>query len=83
MRPLVLALLCLHLVADATGAEALAQPRGSRGSVTARLTCAEVMALVKREGDVLVAAGAAPERFVGAPGQCSASEIAELTNIVG
>lgn len=78
MRPLVLALLCIHLVADATGAGALAQPRGPRGSVTARLTCAEVMALVKREGDVVVAAGAAPERFVGGPGQCNPSEIAEL-----
>ena len=78
MRPLVLALLCLHLVADATGAAALAQPRPPRASVTARLTCAEAMALVKREGDVVVAAGVAPERFVSGPSQCNASDIAEL-----
>ena len=46
--------------------------------MTARLSCAEAIALVKREGDVVVAAGATPERFVSAPGQCGASEIAEL-----
>ena len=78
MRPLVLALLCLHLVADATGSGARAQPRAPRGSVTARLTCAEAISLVKREGDVVVAAGTAPERFVSGPGQCNPSEIAEL-----
>lgn len=78
MRPLALTLLCVHLVAVATGAEALAQTRAPRGSMTARMTCAEAMALVKGERDVVIAAGAAPERFVSGPGQCSGSEIAEL-----
>jgi hypothetical protein len=78
MRPLALALLCSHLVAVATGAEAFAQSRPPRGSATMRMSCSEAMALVKSEGDVVIAAGAAPERFVSGPGQCSASEIAEL-----
>ena len=78
MRPLALALLCAHLVAVATGMGAFAQSRPPRGSVTARMTCAEAMALVKGEGDVVIAAGAAPARFVSGPGQCSGSEIAEL-----
>ena len=78
MRPLVLALLCAHLAAIATGVEALAQSRLPRGSLTARMTCAEAMALVKGEGDVVVAPGGAPERFVSGPGRCAASEIAEL-----
>jgi hypothetical protein len=79
MRPLVLALLCLHLVAVATGREALAQSRLPRGSSpTARMTCAEAMALVKGEGDVVIASGGPPERFVSGPARCAASEIAEL-----
>jgi hypothetical protein len=77
MRPLVLALLCAHLAAVAAG-DALAQPRPPRGSVTARMTCAEAMALVRREGDVLIAAGSAPERFVRDRSLCEFSEIAEL-----
>jgi hypothetical protein len=78
MRPLALALLCSNLVAVAAGSGAFAQPRAPRGSVTARMTCAEAMALVRGEGDVVIVAGAAPERFVSGPGQCSGSEIAEL-----
>jgi hypothetical protein len=79
MRPLVLALLCYHLVAVATGLEAFAQSRPPRGSSpTARMTCAEAMALVKGEGDVVIASGGPPERFVSGPGRCAASEIAEL-----
>jgi hypothetical protein len=78
MRPLALALLFTHLVAVAAGNDARAQSRPPRGSMTARMTCAEAMALVKNEGDVVIAAGSAPERFVSGPGQCSGSEIAEL-----
>ncbi len=78
MRPLVLALLCAHLVAVAAGSDALAQSRPPRGSVTARMSCAEAMALVKSEGDVVIAPGGAAERFVSGPGQCNGSEIAEL-----
>ena len=78
MRPLALALLFAHLAAVAAGVEAHAQSRPPRGSMTARMTCSEAMALVKNEGDVIIAAGAAPERFVSNPGQCSGAEIAEL-----
>ncbi|AYO85582.1 MULTISPECIES: hypothetical protein [Methylobacterium] len=79
MRPQVLALLCIHLIAATIGAEALAQPsRSPRPAGTARMTCAEAMALVKSEGDVVIAGGTAPERFVSGPGQCSGAEIAEL-----
>ncbi|WP_457104549.1 hypothetical protein [Methylobacterium sp. P5_C11] len=78
MRPLALALLLTHLAALVAGAEAHAQSRAPRGSMTARMTCAEAMALVRNEGDVVIAAGTAPERFVSGPGQCSGSEIAEL-----
>ena len=41
-------------------------------------TLAEAMALVKSEGDVVIAGGTAPERFVSGPGQCTGAEIAEL-----
>ncbi|MDP4025708.1 hypothetical protein Q8W71_24030 [Methylobacterium sp. NEAU 140] len=78
MRPLVLALLCVHLAVDAVGAAALAQPRAARGSATARMTCADAMNIVRREGDVVIAAGAAPERFVRDRSLCDLSEIAEL-----
>lgn len=78
MRPLVLALFCVPLAVGAAGSAALAQSRQPRGSVTARMTCAEAMDLVKREGDVVIAAGGAPERFVRSRNQCDFSEIAEL-----
>ena len=79
MRPLVLALLCVHLVAMAAGVSAFAQSsRSSRPAGTARMSCAEAMALVKSEGDVVIAGGTAPERFVSGPGQCTGAEIAEL-----
>ena len=79
MRPLVLALLCAHLAAFATGVEALAQSRPPRGPApTVRMTCAEAMALVKGEGDVVIPIGGAPQRFVSGPGRCGGSEIAEL-----
>jgi len=79
MRPLVLALLCIHLVAMATGAGAFAQQsRPSRPAGMTRMTCADAMALVKNEGDVVIAGGTNPERFVSGPGLCSGSEIAEL-----
>lgn len=78
MRPLALALLFTHLAAVAAGIEARAQSRPPRGSMTARMTCAEAMALVRSEGDVVIATGAAPKRFVSGPGQCASSEIAEL-----
>ncbi|MCJ2051083.1 hypothetical protein [Methylobacterium sp. J-070] len=78
MRPLALALLCSHLVAIATGAAAFAQSRSPRGSLTPRMTCAEAMALVKGERDVVIGTGGVPERFVSGPGQCAGSEIAEL-----
>lgn len=78
MRPLVLALLCAFLAADAAGAIACAQTRAQRGSVTARLTCAEAMALVRREGDVVIASGSVPERYVRDRSLCESNEIAEL-----
>lgn len=78
MRPWALALLFSHLAVVAVGLEARAQSRPPRGSMTARMTCSEAMALVRNEGDVIIAAGSAPERFVSNPGQCSTSEIAEL-----
>ncbi|PJI54604.1 hypothetical protein CTI14_13505, partial [Methylobacterium radiotolerans] len=72
-------LLFAHLAAVAAGGRGPApQTRPPRGSMTARMTCSEAMALVKNEGDVIIAAGTAPERFVSNPGQCSGSEIAEL-----
>ncbi len=79
MRPLVLTLLLAPLAAFATGLTARAEPpRTPRGSVTARMTCAEAMALVQREGDIMIAAGAAPERLVRDRNQCELSDIAEL-----
>ena len=78
MRPLVLALLCAHLAADAVGMTALAQSRGARPPATVRLTCAEAMDLVRREGEVVVPLAAGPERFVRDRNQCDFSEIAEL-----
>ncbi|KST57041.1 hypothetical protein AO398_08610 [Methylobacterium sp. GXS13] len=79
MRPLVLAWLCIHLVAGAIGAGALAQQsRTPRPAGTTRMTCAEAMALIKNEGDVVIAGGTNSERFVSGPDQCNGSEIAEL-----
>lgn len=79
MRPLVLTLLLASLAAVAAGPSALAEPpRSPRGSMTARMTCAEAMALVKREGDIMIAAGGAPERLVRDRNQCELSDIAEL-----
>ncbi|MGT2478705.1 hypothetical protein ACU4GR_07120 [Methylobacterium oryzae CBMB20] len=54
---MALALLFTHLAAVAAGLEARAQSRPPRGSMTARMTCSEAMALVKNEGDVIIAAG--------------------------
>ena len=79
MSPEVLRLLCLPWHAGPMGAGPLARPsRSPRPAGTARMTCAEAMALVKSEGDVVIAGGPAPERFVSGPGQCASSEIAEL-----
>ena len=78
MRPLALVLFCALHAADAAGAMAFAQPRQARTSATARMTCAEAMDLVRREGDVTIVAGSAPERFVRDRKQCDYSEIAEL-----
>jgi hypothetical protein len=78
MRPLALVLFCVHLAAIAGVTSAFAQSRQGRAAATARLTCAEAMDLVKREGDVVIAVGAAPERFVRSRNQCDFSEIAEL-----
>ncbi|MCJ2014262.1 hypothetical protein [Methylobacterium sp. J-076] len=77
MRPLVLALL-LFALAAAAGTAARAQARPPRGSVTARMTCAEAMALVEREGDIVIAANGPPERLVRNRDQCQLSEISEL-----
>lgn len=79
MRPLVLTLLLAPIAAIAAGPLAYAEPpRAPRGSMTARMTCAEAMALVKREGDIMIAAGNAPERLVRDRNQCELSEISEL-----
>lgn len=79
MRPSVLALLMASHAAVAAGLPARAEPiRSPRGSVTARMTCADAIALVKREGDIMIAAGSVPERLVRDRSQCELSEIAEL-----
>ncbi|GJD33387.1 hypothetical protein [Methylobacterium aerolatum] len=79
MRPLVLVLFCVSLAAVMAASTApLAQTRQPRAAPTVRLSCAEAMDLVKREGDVTIAIGGAPERFVRSRNQCDFSEIAEL-----
>lgn len=48
-------------------------------TVIARLACADAIALVKRQGDVVLSiAGGASERFVSDRGHCEMTEIAEL-----
>ncbi len=79
MRPLALVLSCVSLATVmAAATAAVAQTRQPRTAPTIRLTCAEAMDLVKREGDVTIAIGNAPERFVRSRNQCDFSEIAEL-----
>lgn len=78
MRPPALVLFCVSLAALAGGTTAFAQTRQPRPAATARMTCAEAMDLVKREGDVVIATGATSERFVRGRNQCDFSEIAEL-----
>lgn len=79
MRPLVLALLTASLAAGAAWTTVRAESRPPRGSATARMTCAEAMALVKREGEITIAAGSSsPERLVRDRNQCELSEISEL-----
>lgn len=78
MRPLVLVLLLPLLAAGVAWTTVRAEPRPPRGSMTARMTCAEAMALVQREGDIMIAAGSAPERLVRDRNQCELSEISEL-----
>lgn len=75
MRRFVSALL-LGLTASAS---ALAQGRAAPQSATLRLSCAEAMVWVKREGEVTIAAGrGAPERLVRDRSFCEFSEVAEL-----
>ncbi len=78
MRPPALVLFCVAFTALAAGSSAFAQSRLPRAVAAARMTCAEAMDLVKREGDVVIAVGPAPERFVRSRNQCDFSEIAEL-----
>lgn len=78
MRPLVLALLLAPLAAGAAWTTAHAEPHPPRGSSIARMTCAEAMALVRREGDIVIAGGNTQERLVRDRNQCELSEISEL-----
>lgn len=69
-RTVLAALLCAGLATSAS-----AQSR----FVISRMTCTEVMALVKREGAILLGAGGAGlERFVRDRGFCDVTEVAEL-----
>lgn len=69
-RPALVLLLGLATAAPASG-----QPRAP----TSRMTCADAIETVKREGSVVLGTGRGqPERFVRGRDQCEFSEVAEL-----
>ena len=70
MKPVVPLLLIALVAAHPAGA----QPRVP----TNRMACADVTALVKREGDVRIATGGTTERLVRDRSFCDILEIAEL-----